>query len=222
MKKIFYTVIMLPALFLVIGMTAYARDNMQCRGNGPDRLLHIKIQQIFEVLDNKAMPEKDKEVKLQAIVDPIFNYRLMAKLTLGRKYWPKFSKAQQDQFTDLFIKRLKASYFDKISLYSGNVHADVECLGVEPAGKKAVVPVTVTAKGTTIDIRYYFYRFPDGWKVYDVEIKGVSIVSSYRAQFDQVLSHGSIEDLLKALKAPLPAKTEKPVEKTNAKPDAPK
>jgi len=222
MKKIFYTVIILPVIFLLIGMTAYARETLQCQGNGPDRLLHIKIHQILEVLENKTLSLETKESKLQAIVDPIFNYPLMAKLTLGRKYWPALSKTQQDQFTDLFIKRLKASYFDKISLYSGNVHADVECLGVEPAGKKAVVPVTVTAKGTTIDIRYSFYRFPAGWKVYDVEIQGVSIVSSYRAQFEQVLSHGTIDDLMNALKAPLPAKTEKPAETTTAKPDAPK
>jgi len=222
MKKIFSIVIILQALLLMTGMTAYARNDTQCSANGPDRLLRIKIDQILKVLDDSTLSEDAKKEKLKEIVDPIFNYPLMAKLTLGRKYWYKFSEKQRRLFTKLFISRLKASYLDKISLYSGGVKADVVCGHLEPNGKKAVVPVTVTAKGSTVDIRYHFYHFPDGWKIYDVEIKGVSIVSSYHAQFEQVLSNGSIEDLLNALKAPLPEKSKKPVEKEGAKSDGSK
>lgn len=222
MKKIFAAGIMFCVIFFMLMTPVYAQQNLKCSGHGPDRLLRTKIKQILSVLENKTISAKEKTDKLQAIVDPIFNYRLMAKLTLGRKYWPRLSKSQQATFTDLFIRRLKSSYFDKISLYSGNVHADVVCRSVEPAGKKAIVPVFVTAKGMTIDIRYYFYHFPDGWKVYDVEIKGVSIVSSYRAQFEQVLSHGTVDDLLNALKKPFKAKVKKSGEKLPPGSDAPK
>ncbi|NOY68431.1 MAG: ABC transporter substrate-binding protein [Deltaproteobacteria bacterium] len=217
MKKMLAAAIMFCVIFSIPIMPVYAQPNQRCSGSGPDFILHTKIDQILAVLENKSLSDKKKADQLQGIVDPIFNYRLMAKLTLGREYWPRLTKNQQAEFLDLFVKRLKASYFDKISLYSGNVHADIVCGGVEPDGKKAVVPVSVTAKGTTINMRYYFYRFPDGWKVYDVEIQGVSIVSSYKAQFEQVLSHGSVNDLLNALKKPLAEKSEKPPGKSDEK-----
>jgi phospholipid transport system substrate-binding protein len=47
---------------------------------------------------------------------------------------------------------------------------------------------------------YKMYRTAEGWKVYDVEISGVSVIQTYRSQFDGVLSDGTIDDLLEKLK----------------------
>ena len=49
---------------------------------------------------------------------PVFDFPLMAKLTLGRKHWPGMTKEQQAKFTELFINLLKESYLEKISLYN--------------------------------------------------------------------------------------------------------
>jgi phospholipid transport system substrate-binding protein len=48
---------------------------------------------------------------------------------------------------------------------------------------------------------YKFYRAAQGWKIYDVEIGGVSVIQTYRSQFDGVLSEGTIDDLLGKLKS---------------------
>jgi phospholipid transport system substrate-binding protein len=51
---------------------------------------------------------------------------------------------------------------------------------------------------------YKFHESKRGWLIYDIEIQGVSIISTYRSQFDHVLSNGTIDDLLIKLEQPEP------------------
>jgi phospholipid transport system substrate-binding protein len=46
------------------------------------------------------------------------------------------------------------------------------------------------------------YKSENDWKIYDFEIEGVSIISTYRSQFDQILSKGTIDELMKKLEKP--------------------
>jgi len=46
---------------------------------------------------------------------------------------------------------------------------------------------------------YKLYKSKHNWKIYDIEIEGVSIIITYRSQFSQVLRKGTIDDLLKKL-----------------------
>jgi phospholipid transport system substrate-binding protein len=124
----------------------------------------------------------------------------MAKLTLGRKHWPRLSAEQRRVFVKRFVTRLKDSYLDKVSMYSGGADAGFNYLPVRQQGNKVHVPVEVTAGDDKIDMVYKFYSSADQWKVYDVEINGVSIVQSYMSQFDQILSDGNVDDLLEAVK----------------------
>ena len=47
---------------------------------------------------------------------------------------------------------------------------------------------------------YKFYSSSEGWKAYDVEVNGVSLIKSYQAQFSEIFKNGTVEDLLKELK----------------------
>ena len=117
----------------------------------------------------------------------------MAKLTLGRKYWPRLTKEERKEFTDLFIRQLQASYFDKVELFSDD---KVE-FGEPVAQKKKFYLLTkILAKDEPIKLAYKLYKSKTGWKVYDVEIQDVSIVKSYGLQYSQVLREGTVEDLL--------------------------
>jgi phospholipid transport system substrate-binding protein len=62
------------------------------------------------------------------------------------------------------------------------------------------VPVAVRAGNEKVDMIYKFYATGNSWRIYDVEINGVSIIRSYRSQFDQILAGGTVEDLLEAVK----------------------
>ncbi|MBW1695001.1 MAG: ABC transporter substrate-binding protein, partial [Deltaproteobacteria bacterium] len=67
---------------------------------------------------------------------------------------------------------------------------------------KIHIPTGLVSKDNSISMLYKFYKSNYGWKIYDVEIQGVSIVSTYRAQFKEVLGNGTIDDLLLKLEKP--------------------
>jgi phospholipid transport system substrate-binding protein len=160
-------------------------------------LLKTRIDTVVLLLHDKTGDKASRDERIIEIVSPIFDYQTMAKLSLGKKYWPTLSPQQQATFSELFIKRLQESYLDKLNIYSNE-----EILYGEPQteGKMVHVSTTLISGDSRIGMFYKFYRSPQGWKIYDVEIGGVSVIQTYRSQFDGVLSEGSIDDLLEKLK----------------------
>ena len=92
---------------------------------------------------------------------------------------------------------MQQSFLEKLDIYT-----DEKVLYGAPLveGKKVHVPTTLVSKDSRIEMLYKMYRTAEGWKVYDVEISGVSVIQTYRSQFDGVLSNGTIDDLLEKLK----------------------
>lgn len=179
---------------LIISQVGWADDK-----NSAKELLVTKLEAALTVLQNKNLGQGDKNKQVIEIVEPMFDYKLMAKLTLGRKYWPDLSEEKQDRFTDLFVKRLKASYLDKLSLYT-----DEKVAYETPVqeGIKVQIPTKVISKDKNISMLYKFYKSKDSWKIYDLEIEGVSLISTYRSQFYEILSKGSFDDLILKLEKP--------------------
>ena len=146
-----------------------------------------------------VLPEKVKEKKIDKIVTPIFDFPLMAKLSLGRKHWPKLDSSQREKFTKLFSERLKRAYWKKVALYKD------EKILFKPKQKKNktfLVPTELLYKDKKVAIIYKLRKTDKSWKIYDVEIQGVSVLLTYRSQFDEILSHGTVEDLLSRLEKP--------------------
>lgn len=160
-------------------------------------LLQSKIDQVVLLLQDKVLEKPARNARIIEVVTPLFNYSTMAKLSLGKKHWPSLSKEKQSEFSSVFTERLQSSYLEKLDIYT-----DEKVLYGEPklAGKKIHMPTTLVSKDNQIEILYKFYRSKSGWKVYDVEVGGVSVIQTYRSQFDDVLSSGDIDDLLEKLK----------------------
>jgi phospholipid transport system substrate-binding protein len=165
-------------------------------------LLKKNLAAVVEVLQKKDLSQETKKQDIVDIVSPMFDFALMAKLTLGRKYWPDLKAEQQEKFTQLFIRRLRATYLDSLTLYTD------EKIFFEPpveVKQKVHIPTYLLSKDKKITILYKFYESENNWKIYDLEIQGVSLIRSYQSQFHQILQTETFEDLL--------AKMEKPAEK---------
>jgi phospholipid transport system substrate-binding protein len=165
-------------------------------------LLKKNLAAVVEVLQKKDLSQETKKQDIVDIVSPMFDFALMAKLTLGRKYWPDLKAEQQEKFTQLFIRRLRATYLDSLTLYTD------EKIFFEPpveVKQKVHIPTYLLSKDKKIAILYKFYESENNWKIYDLEIQGVSLIRSYQSQFHQILQTETFEDLL--------AKMEKPAEK---------
>ena len=163
-------------------------------------MLRSKWNAIVLVLKNKDAEQEVKEKEISKIISPIFDFPVMAKLTLGRKHWPKLTELQREKFTKLFIERLKNSYREKISLYTD------EKVIFKPAEQKKkttiLIPMELISKDKKVAMVYKLRKVEKEWKIYDVEIEGVSILLTYRSQFDDILSRSTVEDLLSRLENP--------------------
>jgi phospholipid transport system substrate-binding protein len=162
-----------------------------------ENLLKEKTEAVLKILPKDDIDEQVKRDKIMEIVGPIIDFQLMAKLTLGKTNWGKLSEKQQTEFVDLFVKRLEKSYLDKSSMYCC---VEISYKQAFAQGNKVYVPVEVEVNDKPLEMLYKFYSSSEGWKAYDVEVNGVSLIKSYQAQFSEVLKKGTAEDLLTELK----------------------
>ena len=183
--RFFYSVVLL----LMIPSGIHAADNP----TDVEVLLRGKLDAVTMVLQKNDLDLQDKKLEISEIVSPIFDFALMAKLTLGRDHWTALNKDQKGRFTELFIRLLKETYLDKVSLYSDET---INIVGSNQIKNKVHVTTELNSKGKKFSMLYKFYKSRNGWKIYDVEIEGISLITSYRSQFDQELRNGTVDDLL--------------------------
>ncbi|HEX9758420.1 MAG TPA: ABC transporter substrate-binding protein [Nitrospiria bacterium] len=180
--------------FLFLGVSALADDATEV-----EQLIKGKVDQVVSILRDKSLGKQERNEKIIPIVNATFDFVSMAKLSLGKKYWLGFSRDQQQEFIHLFREQLQKSYVDKLDLYTD------EKVEYEPAifkGKKGQLPTYLISKDTRYSMLYKLHNLKNNWKIYDIEIQGVSIIKTYRSQFDGELRKGTIADLLKKLKSP--------------------
>ncbi len=175
--------------------------------NDPNEILKAKWNAIVTVMQNKDLaPDLQRQI-INKIISPIFDTDLMAKLVLGRTNWPKLNASQQKHFTELFAERIKSFYLEKTSLFNN------QKVSFKPATQNRTsvyIPMVITSDGKDVSIQYKFHKLNEAdmagskiyWKIYDVEIEGVSVLMTYQSQFDDILRKGSVKDLFDQLEKP--------------------
>ena len=158
------------------------------------KLLKRSVDKIFTVLSDKELTIDQKKNKVIEITNPVFSFSLMAKLSLGKVHWSQFNAKQKVEFIDLYTKLFQNFYIEKLDFFSN------ETVVFQPAttmGKKKIqIQSALISKGTQYSMLYKMFKTRDSWKIYDLEIEGVSLLRSYRSQYHHFLKKGGIEGLL--------------------------
>jgi len=163
----------------------------------PTELAKQVIEKALEALSDPTSQGKERRQKVKRIVDPYFDYQEMAKRSLGPT-WGKLSASQRQEFVQLFAQLLEASYSDKIEKYAQRVKIDYT--GEILDGDYAEVRTVVVRANDRIPLNYRLLQEGGAWKVYDVVIEGVSLVSNYRSQFSRIIHESGYAELVKRLK----------------------
>ncbi len=185
-KKIFI-------LFFITFIYAYAIDESKIKP-----IMLDKIQKTTSILQNKSLSKKQKAQKTVKFMDGIFDYALMAKISLGKR-WQKVNKKDRSKFIKLFEKKLKRSYFDKLLLYTDQKVIVKNLKKIK--SNRITLQSNIIGKDDTYKIIYKFYKQKNRnhWFIYDVDLVGVSIVQTYRKQFKEFLKTKSFKKLLQSL-----------------------
>jgi phospholipid transport system substrate-binding protein len=184
--------------FIILVLTLQVPVGATCAWAGqPTQVVKHVIENALDILKNSAYSRAEKHRLVKDIVDPHFDYREMAKLSLGPT-WYRISAGQRDEFVRLFAELLEASYADKIDKYAQRVKIDYT--GEIPMGNRAEVRTVVVRPNDRIPLNYRLINEDGTWKVYDVVIQGVSLVSNYRSQFRRIIHKSSYPDLVRRLR----------------------
>ena len=167
----------------------------------PDALVRKTTDEII------AQIRKDKDLiansrKLPELVDakvlPHFNFTRMTMLAVGRP-WRDASPAQRDELVKQFRTLLVRTYSTALEQYS-NQTIDVKPANMKPEDNEVTVRTQITQSGgPPIPMDYRMEKTPQGWKVFDVTVEGVSIVTTYRSSFATEVSKGGIDGLIKTI-----------------------
>jgi phospholipid transport system substrate-binding protein len=168
----------------------------------PLAILKGKIDKVFSILNDPEYNDETKEEQqhneLWKIIDGIFNFNVMSRLTLANN-WRAFSPEQQEEFANVFGRFLGNNYLDKIQ--SGFSDQRVEFVGEEMiTDTKVVVMTNILKNNIKTPVNYSMLRQDDGWKIYDVKIEGVSLLKNYRSQFRSILLKEKPEQLIENLR----------------------
>ncbi len=184
MKRIYYLL-----FFLLLSPVVVADVETEA-----EKILKSSIDNVFTVLLDKEMAMDQKKSKVTEISNTVFGYSLMAKLSVGKTHWSEFNAKQRAEFTNLFTESFQNFYIDKLDLFSN------EEVIFQPANvvkkKKVQIPTILLSKGKKYSILYKMFNSKDGWKIYDITIEGVSLIHTYRSQYNHILQSGEVEDLL--------------------------
>ncbi|HEY5648046.1 MAG TPA: ABC transporter substrate-binding protein [Nitrospiria bacterium] len=179
-----------------------------------DKMMKEKVNAVISILRDKDSDQDLRKQEIITIVESAFDFNLMARLSLGKTHWSELkTPAEREKYTTLFVRRIQDSYLDKMNLYSD------EIVKFEPAmmqGKRIQLQTHLVSDSNNISILYKLYQSKKGWRVYDLEIQGVSFVQTYRKQFEGVLNTGTVQDLIKKLENPDQFTIETPGEKQPA------
>ena len=141
-----------------------------------------RVAVVTGLLHNTTMEKKEKDAKIIESVEKLVDFSLMAKLSLGTKKWRQMDHAKQKEYTDIFVKRIKNSYLDKLYLYTDEkilveqgAYMTKIVKGVEKINRSRIeVPSYIIGKTDQTELLYKFYKTKKGsWLVYDLEIAGV-------------------------------------------------
>ena len=168
----------------------------------PDTLVDNTAQEVLKIVrqDKELQGNNAKILDLvEAKILPHFNFTRMTRLSMG-KNWSKATPDQQEQLVKEFRTLLVRTYSNALTDYRDHT------IKVEPL-KTAVDDTDVTVKTKVmqdhgqqpVPIDYSMEKTSDGWKVYDVTVAGVSLVTNYRSTFNNQVRDGGVDKLLKTL-----------------------
>jgi phospholipid transport system substrate-binding protein len=156
------------------------------------------IDQMYQLVARTGSTTENREAVRKA-ADRMFDWAAMAEGALGQ-HWRERTPEERAEFVRVFAAVFERVYLSKIQLADAEQFA---YLGDTIEGDHTVIKTRITTKNGTVIPVHYRARATDGrtWRVYDLDVGGVSLVNNYRTQFNSIIARSSYPDLVNRLKA---------------------
>lgn len=181
----------------LVAATAQAQET-------PDVLIKQVTEDVLEIVRNDKDIQSGNTQKAIDLVDkkvlPHFDFLHMTALALG-KDWRKATPQQQQQLTAEFKTLLVRTYSNALTGYK-NQKVVYKPFKMNAGETDVLVRTEVLQPGSkAVQLDYSLEKKESGWKVYDVTVAGISLVTNYRDQFAQEVRNGGVDGLIATVAA---------------------
>jgi len=168
----------------------------------PDVLARTTTQEVLAILKQDKDIRGGNQTKVLKLVEakvlPNFDFNRMTQLAVG-KHWPRATAQQKQALVTEFRNLLVRTYSNSLTEFS-NQTVEFKPMTLKPEDSDVTVHSEIRQPGgQPIPIDYSMYKTTFGWKVYDVAIDGVSLVTNYRASFSSTIRQSGIDGLIATL-----------------------
>lgn len=190
------------SLFIVILAFALCTSHALAASTAQEVVMTTS-DQVIARLRSEQQRLADQPEKVYALIDeivlPHFDFVRMAALVLG-KNWRATDKDQKLQFVREFRRMLVRTYSKALQNYADEEVVYPPMHGDGSRGLVTVKTEIVRVQGPAISIDYRMHNRDGSWKVFDVVVAGISLVSTHRSEFNSAIRHGGIDGLIAELK----------------------
>jgi phospholipid transport system substrate-binding protein len=188
------------ALWLPLGLSAQEQS--------PEALVKNTSEEIISLIkEDEGLKSGDRNRLLELVdakVLPHFDFERMTRLALGR-HWRAASPEQRQtlarEFRDLLVRTYANAYLAYQKEHEVKPSVEVQPVRSAQGGNEVTVQTLVKQESEQpIRVDYGMIKTPQGWKVYDVVVGGVSLVTTYRSTFDNEAQQSGIDGLIALLK----------------------
>ena len=189
--------LMVSLLLAGIALAAHAQE-------APDALVKRVSQEVLQIVKTDPKVQAGDQARIREVVETKllhhFDFERMAALAMGRN-WRTATPEQQKRITDEFRTLLVRTYSGALNQYRDQT-IDYKPLRADPNATDVTVRTEVVRQGQQpVQIDYGMEKKEGSWKVFDVIVGGVSLVTNYRDEFNEQVKSGGVDGLIKALAA---------------------
>lgn len=188
-------------LAAILTCAALYASSLFAAGEPPDQLVKNSVNEVLTAMQQHKTKQQLRQLAEDKIA-PNFDFQQMTKLAVGRN-WAQASPDQQKALESAFRALLLNTYTNALA----QAKADDKGVDVQPlpqnAGNDVTVKTSVRASSgqQPISINYRMENSSGSWKVYDVAVENLSLVSTYRQSFDEAIQRSGVDGLIKQLQA---------------------
>ena len=186
------------SLFAVLAAVAMPANAQEA----PDAMVKRVSQDVIATIKADPLIQAGNEARIREVIEaklvPNFDFPRMTALAMG-KNWRSATPEQQKRLADEFKTLLVRTYSGALAKYRDET-IDYKPLRMNPSDTDVTVRTLVMKSGgQPVQIDYTLAKSADGWKVFDVVIGGVSLVTNYRDEFNEQIKNGGVDGLIKTL-----------------------
>jgi phospholipid transport system substrate-binding protein len=181
---------------------ALAAPALQAQEVAPNVLLQSTTQEVVTAMQRVRDIQGGQMEEIASLVEtkvlPLFDFARMTQIAVARN-WRLATPDQQAALTAAFKTLLVRTYSTALLTYRDQV-IEFRSIRMAPGATEVTVKSVVRKSGTSpVAMNYDMEKTPAGWKVFDITVEGISLVTNYRDSFAQIVRERGVDGLIKSL-----------------------